>query len=185
MEKIKIGKKSWLTIIIGAVAIAVSGLSLTYFRQVNQYDQMREQYVQTQANLEQVQITTLLLNKAELEGELSEVTLQREKVQAQLSIPMASSIITKTLFGIAEKHNLEVRQMTSSVPSDETLEGVDLSQTTLAARIEGDSANFISFIVDLDRHFNTGVFRSVNMVIPEDPASASMEFSMYIYTIRR
>jgi hypothetical protein len=183
----KIGKKSWLAVVLGAVAIALVGLTVTYFRQVDQLHRMQEQFVQTQANLDQVQITKLLLNKESLETELKLVTVEMESARSLLNIPVSSSIVTKTLFDVARGHSLVVDQMTSSVPVLQKGQGIQLYQTILTARVEGDFSNFIDFFLDLDRHFSTGTVRSLMVTIPEDLVTdnASADFDMYIYSLRR
>jgi hypothetical protein len=184
---LKLSRKSWLTIIVGAVIIAVASLSLNYYQQVQRYNQINAQFVQTQKSLEKTQIPKLLSSKSELEAELSEKTLQLENTQARLSIPIASSIITKTLFDVADNHRLEVGEMTSSSPHTETLEGIKLSQTELTARVEGNLSDIIHFIIDLNKRFNTSVIRSVTVDVPKDSSeeNSSMVFKMDIYTIER
>ena len=73
------------------------------------------------------------------------------------------------------------------MPMDETLEGIELSQTSLTARVEGDSTNLVGFIIDIDRRFSTGVIRFVNIEYSQNPETenSSAEFTMYIYTTRR
>ncbi len=184
---LKLSKKSWLAIIIGAVIIAVAGLSVRYFHQINQYNKINEQLVQIRANLDKTQVSILQSNKTELEEELSEKTLQLENTQAQLSIPMASSIITKTLFDVADNHRLKVNEMASSLPQIQTQDGVKLSQTELTASVEGNLSDIIRFIIALDKRFSTGVIKSVVIEIPPDDieGDSSIDFKMDIYTVER
>jgi len=184
---LKLSKKSWLTIIIGTVVIAVAGLSVSYFQQINQYNKINEQLIQVRSNLEKTQVSILLSNKAELEEKISEKTLQLENAQAQLSIPMASSIITKTLFDVAEKHRLKVNEMTSSSPRIDNQAGVKLSQTELTACVVGNLSDIILFIIDLDKRFSTGVIKSVVIDMPNGDAGddTTIDFRMDIYTAER
>ncbi|MFC1920471.1 hypothetical protein ACFLYQ_01955 [Chloroflexota bacterium] len=187
VNSLRLSKRSWMIIIMGTLTIVIVTLSVIYFQQMQRYGLAREQLAQTQMTLEQAREIELASSKAEFEAELNDVVWQLETVEAQLSIPVASSVITKTLFDIAEKYNLVVNQMTSSLPIMENLIGVDISQTTLTARVEGDYANFIRFIIELDGQFKTGVIRSVtmNMPIGSDDVSPSVDFEMDIYTIKR
>jgi len=184
---LKLSKKSWLTIIIGIVIIVIASLSGSYFQQINRYNTTNEELAQLQTNLDKMQISVLLSNKTELEEELSEKTLQLEDAQAQLSIPMASSIITKTLFDVAGNHHLKVNEMTSSSPRTETQDGVSLSETELTARVQGNLSNIIRFIIDLDKRFSTGVIRSVVINVPDsdDEDDSTVDFRMEIYTLER
>jgi Tfp pilus assembly protein PilO len=174
-------------VVVGAVAIAVCGLSVLYFQQINQYNQMKARYIQTQTNLQHVQVDRLLADRSELEAELTEMTSRYEKLESQLAEPVVSSDVTKSLFDIAGEHNLTVSRMQSSVPSSEILEGVSLYQTTLTALVEGDSAGIIDFVVALDRNFSTGVITSVDIDIADDPATenSSVGFTMCIYATGR
>ena len=183
---IKLSKKSWITIIIGVVIIAVASLSVYYFQQINQYNKINEQLIQIRTNLEKTQVPLLQSNKTELEQELSAKTLQLENAQAQLSIPMASSIITKTLFDVADSHRLTVNEMSSSMPQTQSQSGVELSQTELTASVEGNLSDIIRFIIALDKRFSTGVIKSVVIEILDDiEGDSSIDFKMDIYNVER
>ena len=182
MISLKLSKKSWILIAACVFAIASAYLGVIHLQQVQQQKQLDEQFIQVQTNLENTQITKLISRRAELEAQLGEAKAQLEIKQAELSRPIESSTVARTLFDVAEAHGLEVTEMTSSVPSQESLEGVDFSLISLTARVEGNAPNMINFIIDLNTHFGTSVIRSAIITIPEDSERATVTVMMVIYT---
>ncbi len=180
----KPSKTGWIIIITVVFVIPVVSLAVILFYQVEQHKQLDEQLARTQTSLEKTQITQLILDKTALETRLNELISQLEVAQGIFSNPIGSSTVTQALFDIAEAHQMEVTEMTSSVPSEENFQGIAFSQILLTAHVEGDAANMVDFIIDLNNHFSTGVIKTVNVTITENLGveRAALDVNMTIYT---
>ncbi|MFC1918859.1 hypothetical protein ACFLUN_00985 [Chloroflexota bacterium] len=180
----KPSKTGWIIINTVVFVIAIVSLALVHFYQVQQHKQLDEQLAQTQTSLRETQINQLISDKTALEVRLNELISQLEVVQGIFSNPVGSSTITKALFDIAEAHQLEVTEMTSSVPTEEDFHGIVFSQILLTAHVEGDASNMVDFIIDLNNHFSTGKIKTVNITITENPGveRTALDVNMTIYT---
>ena len=163
----KISKKTWLVIVIGIFVVVGIGLNMVRSQQVQQQDELNAEFALTQLNLSRLQLEQLSSRQAELESQLSQATSQSEAVKAMFSQPIGSVAATTILFGIAEAHGVEVTEMTSSGLASDSLEGVTYSVISLAAKVEGDVPNLVSFVTKLNSYFTTGVVKSITITIPE------------------
>ena len=163
----KLSKKTWLVITSGIFVIALIGLGLLHYQQVQQHNQLNEELTLAQMKLNGFQLAQISDQQRELEDQLSQATSQFEAVKAMLSQPVGNIAASSILFDFAEAHELEVTEMTSSGPVTENLEEVTCSVISLTAKVEGDAHNLVSFIAKLNSHFTTGVVKSVEINIPE------------------
>ncbi len=163
----KISKKTWLVIVIGIFVVVGIGLNMVRSQQVQQQDELNAEFALTQLNLSRLQLEQLSSRQAELESQLSQATSQSEAVKAMFSQPIGSVAATTILFDIAKAHGVEVTEMTSSGLASDSLEGVTYSVISLAAKVEGDVPNLVSFVTKLNSYFTTGVVKSITITIPE------------------
>ena len=163
----KLSKKSLLVITAGIFVIALIGLGMVHYQQVQQHNQLNEELTLAQMKLNGFQLAQLSDQQGELEEQLSQATSQFEAVKAMLSQPVGNIAASSILFDFAEAHELEVTEMTSSGPVTENLEEVTCSVISLTAKVEGDVHNLVSFVAKLNSHFTTGVVKSVEINIPE------------------
>ena len=185
-KSLKLSRKSWMIIIFGTLTIAIASLGLNLYQQMDRYNRMKDSYLQTQDNLEKIQLTNLTATKSDLENTLVTVTSDLRIAESQFVRPVESSEIAQKLFDIAQKHSLQVSAMNSSVPFMETIGGISLWRTSFSARVEGDESNLIRFISDMDNNFTTGFITAAIINVPEDPLLVpSADFQMYIYTAKR
>jgi len=182
---LKISKKTWLIIAIGIFVIALAALYMAYNQQVSEQNQLNEQLALAQSRLSGVNPEKLSSQQAELEEQLSQATSQFEAVKTILSQPAGSITVTDTLFDIARVHGVEVTEMTSSGLTDASLEGVPCLVISVAAKVEGDVPNLVSFVVKLNSFLTTGAVESITITIPEtdsgEKASADIQLVAYTY----
>ncbi len=180
----KLSKTGLITIVACVLVIAIASLAIVHFKQFQQQKLLQEQLAQLQTNLGQAQTTGLVSDRTELETQLDEATSRLEIVQSMLSRPIESSVVTRSLFDLAENHGLEVTEMTYSIPSQGALAGVEFSLISLTARVEGDAADIIGFVIDLNNNFSTSIIETVTITVPDttNGEEATADIRMVIYT---
>lgn len=183
----KLSKTGLITIVACVLVIAIASLAIVHFKQFQQQKLLQEQLAQLQTNLGQAQTTKLVSDRVELETQLDEATSQLEIVQSMLSRPIESSVVTRGLFDLAENHGLEVTEMTYSIPSQGVLAGVEFSMISLTARVEGDAADIIGFVIDLNNNFSTSIIKTVAITVPDtaNGEKATADIRMVIYTYQK
>ena len=181
----KLSKRGWIITAMAVFVIATASLGIIYFQQFQRQEELDKQLAQAQTNLDNAQVTRLISDKAELEVRLVEATARLETVKGTLINQIESSTVVETLFDVAEAHNLEIIELTSSVSSKQNLAGVNFSAILLTARVKGNASNVIDFVIDLNNRFNTGVTGSVTVTIPEnsggDGTTVDVRMTIYSY----
>ncbi len=80
---------------------------------------------------------------------------------------------------MAKANGVEVTEIKSPGPAEDTLEGLPYWVTPLTAKVKGDLPKLVSFLLELNSYLETGVIKSVTT--GED---ASAEIQLVIYTYR-
>ena len=167
----KLGKKSWLFIGLGLFLIAFVGLWLAYSQQADMKSQLKEELAQAKARLSSIQIEQLTDEQGELEQQLEASMRQSESARETLSQPMNSIIISDILFSTAEANSVNITTISSSGASRVDLNGVPCRALSLTVNIEGEVADLIDFITELNGDFAITNVKTVSMEIPY-PAGA-------------
>lgn len=180
----KLSKIMLLVIAAGAFIIIAAALGVMAFGRVSEQDKLNEELTLAQSNLERVLQGTLSSQQKELEGQLSQATLQFEAVKAMLSQAVGNVAASSILFDIAKGHGLEVTELASPGLSSDSLEEITCSVMSLSATVEGEIPDLVSFITTLNTYFTTGVIKSVTITIPEDTSEdkASADIQLVVYT---
>jgi uncharacterized small protein (DUF1192 family)/phosphohistidine swiveling domain-containing protein len=182
---LKVSKKTWLVIGTGIFIIALAALGIVSFRQVHDKNQLNELLVSSQSVLQRNQFESLSSQQTELEERLSQITPEFEAVKAKLSQPVSSTAAASALFDVAKTYGLVVIEMTSSSPTNESVEGVTLSAMSVTAKVEGNMSKIGDFITALNNLLKTSAVKSVEITAPEmtngDNASASIQLVVYTY----
>lgn len=179
----KLSKRGWIITAMAVFIIVTASLAAIYFQQSQRQEELDNQLVQVQTDLENTQVTKLISDKAELVVKLEEATVRLETVKGTLTSRIENSAVIETLFDVAAAHNLEIIELTSSVPSKQNLAGVNFSAILLTTRVKGNTSNVIDFVIDLNDRFNTGVTGSVMVTIPENSGGdgTTVDIRMTIY----
>lgn len=181
----KLSKTSWLLLVIGIFIIALTGLGVVRYQQIQEANQLRKELALTGAELNRVQLEPLSSQREELETQLSQVIAQFEAAMATFSQSAGSISTIDILFDIAETHGVEIVELGSSGPVKGDLEGVPCSVLSLEVMAEGVVADLVGFITELNSAFATGVVQSVEIGIPgaigEVASSATIQLVIYTY----
>ena len=150
MKFLKLSKKSWLSIGIGVFLIALAGLGMVYSQHAGEKNQLKEELAQAKARLGSIQVEQLADERGELEQQLEATMEQSESARETLSQPMNSIIINDILFSTAEANSVNITSISLSGASRVTLAGVPCRALPVTANIEGEVANLIDFITELN-----------------------------------
>ena len=163
----KLGKTSWLILIVGVVIVAFASLGLAHSRQVSEHEQINEELTVAEMRLTNVQLKELQARKGELEAQLDESTAQLKAAEDNLSQSNESIDVTDFLFVIAQACGVVINDINSSDLSDDELAGVNCSVIRLSINVEGEVSSLIHFVARLNNDFTTGVVDSVDISIRE------------------
>ena len=182
----KLNKKIWVIIAVGIIVIALAGLGIARFQQIDEQKQLEEQLAQIQTLLKGIQLEQLSSQQAELEEQLNQITSQFEESRDILSQSSGSIAVSSILFDIAEAQGLEVTEVSSPGLTSENFSGTTYSVITLGATTEGEVSNLVEFVTELNNHLVTGVVRSIKIIIPEsdDGNKASVNIQLVVYFYR-
>jgi hypothetical protein len=146
--------------------VALAGLATTAYQQTEKQKALAAQLNNSQAKLQGIHLDSLSTQPADLENQLSQITPEYEQVKAKFERQFNSTTITSALFQMAESKGLAITAMTSSSPTIEKLEGVNLSTITLTAVVQGNAANLVNYIVELNSLLKTSTVKSVEISVP-------------------
>lgn len=180
----KINKTRFLWMAAGIAVIAIGGLGFMYWRQLERQDELTQKLTKPQGTPAQLEIISLVSQKTDLQAEIDAAQSQFEAMREVASRQIVSSTITRAIFDLAKKHEMEVTEMVSSAPARKNLDGVDFSVISLTVRAEGKDDKVVAFVSDLNGRFGTGAIDTVNITIPQDPTAGKTQVYavMSIYT---
>jgi type II secretory pathway pseudopilin PulG len=139
--KIKIDKKVWLIIVIVILVIAAVSLVRPFAQQVKQRKELSANLAAQQAS--QLKLTK---DKAALEGELEAAESLLNTSQAKFPESVESIEYGEDLFEIADDCNLELTQLSPSMPGTKTGGAVTYSVSTCVVMVQGDINDILDFI---------------------------------------
>ncbi len=183
MKVMKLSKKSWLSIGIGLFLIALVGLGMVYSQHAGVKNQLKEELAQARARLGSIQVEPLAGKQYELEQRLKTTIEQSESARETLSQPMNSIIINDILFSTAEANSVNITSISSSGAGRVILDGVPCRAFPITANIEGEVANLINFITELNGDLAIINLKTVSMEIPagDRRSTASIQIEAYTY----
>jgi len=182
---VKLGKKSYLFIIVGFFIIATVALWMVYSKQADIQKQLREELVSANSRLSLIEFEPLVNRQSELKQRLEQTVAEYEVVREKLVQPVESITISDILFSTAEANSVNVTEINSSGMTNVVLEGLPCQSLPLTATIEGDVNDLVAFITHLNVNLSTGVVKSVDIDIPDAAGSkkpsASIRMMIYRY----
>ena len=161
-------------------------LGMVYSQQSGVKKQLKEELTLANSRLGSIQIEQLTNQQGGLEQQLEETIKQSETARETLSQPMNSIIISDILFSTAEANSVNITEVSSPGMTSEELSGVPCLALPLTASVEGDLANLVAFITQLNGDLATGFVSSLDISIT-DPArnqKSSINIQVVIYTHR-
>jgi len=182
---LKLGKTSWLILSAGILIIVFGSLGGAGFQQVNERNQLDEEFSMTELRLDKLQVKQPYFQEEQLKEQLNQIILQLEAARDALHPSIKSTEVIDSLFGIAKACGVKIIAINSSGLASEELEGITCAVIRLALVVEGNVSQLIDFITELNSDFTTGVVSSTNIAIPattvEDRPSADIRLVIYSY----
>ncbi len=176
---LKLNKKTGLVIGSGILVIALAALFMVYSGKADEQKQLNEQFASVQSRLSGIQLAPLSAQQAELEKQLSQAMLQFEADKALFSELAGSTTVISTFLKVAKANGVEVTEITSPGPAEDTLEELACWVTPLTAKVKGELPNLVSFFLELNDSLTTGYIKSVTT-----GENASAEIQLRVYTYR-
>jgi len=162
----------------GVLIIAAAGLFMVYSGQLDEQTQLNEQLASAQSRLSGIQLEQLSAKQTELEEQLTQATSQFETAEALFSELEGSTTVISTFLEVAEANGLEVIEIKSPGPAEDKLGELDCWVVPLTAKVNGDTPNLVSFLLELNSSLVTGVIKSVTT---GENDSAEIELVVYTY----
>ena len=175
----KLSKKTGLVIGIGIFVIALAYLFMTYSGRTDEQKQLNEQLASAQSRLSGIRLEQLSSQQAELEKQLSQATSQFEAAKSVFSELAGNTTAISIFFKVAKANGVEVTEVKSPGPAEDTLEGLACWVTPLTAKVKGELPSLVSFFLELNDYLETGVIKSLTT-----GENASAEIQLVIYTYR-
>ena len=190
MAKLKLSKTSWLILAAGVFVVILAGLGLTRSQQLRDQTALDDAISITKTRLDNLEVTSLERELAELQRQIDESTLELSEVKDRLRNTVVSVDVTDEFFRIAQYSNVEVMNFRTTPQNKGNLGSVDCLMTTIDAGIRGTTSALIDFIINLNNGYTTGVVKSIVINIPEDDlledsqsgnSTTSISMSIYSY----
>jgi ABC-type transporter Mla subunit MlaD len=139
--KIKISKKVWLIIGIAIFVIALVSLVRIYTQQVKEQDQLR-----TSLAAQQTLLRGLTASKNETEKQLAQAESLFNTSRVKFPESVESIEYGEDLFKIADDCNVDLTQLSLSMPTDKTGEAVTYSVSSFVIEVQGNVNDVLDFI---------------------------------------
>ncbi len=159
----KLGKTSWIIIIIGVVIVAFASVGVTRSRLISEHNQINDDLSVAEKRLDTVQVKDLHSQQSELDTQLDEASSRLTAAKNAMHWPNESIDVTDFLFKIAEGCGVKLTNIQSSGLSSEKLGGINCSAIKLTIMADGDVLNLIDFVIKLNTDFTTGIVNSVDI----------------------
>jgi len=180
----KIGKKSWFTVIIGFFIIVVTSISFIYLQRAQEQAQLKEDLISARSRLSSVNVETLTHRKNVLEEDLSQLYVLYEADKEKFVQSIENIAVSGILYSIARANSVNITNVNSSDVFNEEVEGVLCRALALNAKVQGDVDNLVAFITQLNNDLATAVVKSVSIDISTSGNNqmSSADIKMVIYT---
>ncbi len=177
----KISRKVWL--ILGAVIFVIALVSLVriYTQQVKEQDQLRTSLAAQQALLHQ-----LTIQESDQQNKLNAAESLLEASRVKFPESVESIEYGEDLFNIADDCNVELTQLSPSMPTARTAGAVTYSVFSFSMVVQGDVNNILDFINALRtgdgfRQAWSAEVNSVSIDFGDTGAVAAISVDIYSY----
>jgi hypothetical protein len=160
---VKLGKTSWLILILGVFIIAFGSLGITRAQQVEEQNELEDTLSVAEKRLANLQLRDLQTEKLNLEQQLAQAELQLEQSREALRHPITSIDVTDALFKVAGDCEVKITEISSSGVGTEALENINCSVIKLNIGVEGEVLKLIDFVTQLNTDFPTGLVKSADI----------------------
>jgi hypothetical protein len=160
---VKLGKTSWIFLVIGVVLIASVFLSLTYSRQRDEQSQVNSQLTAAKQKLALSNNDELLAQKEQINKQIDSYYAQIDSTKSKLSSSKDSISATNDILFAAQTTGVEVVGIDSPGLSTEQLRGTLCETLTINIQVAGDVVSIGAFVKELSRIFPTSIAQTVQV----------------------
>jgi hypothetical protein len=157
----KMGKKTWIILLIGALVVGGASLGLTLNQQTTQKNDIQKQLTSAKAKLTALDNEKLILQKEALNLKITDYAAQHKEIEAKLYFPDDNINITDSLIQDALECDVDLLELSSPGLGSGSLEGVEFETMDMAIKAQGTSDNIANFVYSLKKVFPTCEINSV------------------------
>jgi hypothetical protein len=177
----KISKKVWLIIGIAIFVIALVSLVRIYTQQVREQEQLKISLAAQQALL-----LTLTTQESDQQNRLNAAESLLEASRVKFTESVESIEYGEDLFNIADDCNVELTQLSPSMPTARTVGAVTYFVASFGVQVQGDMENILDFINALRTGDGfklpwSAEVNSVSIDIGDAGAVATINLNIYSY----
>jgi TolA-binding protein len=171
----KLSKTAQWILAIGILAVLLVTAAVVYARQTVERSQLDSDIAQ--ANQDFVKYTAV---KGELQTRLSQAESRLSSLQSEFYESTQSIEIDEGLFETAEDANVRLTDISCSVPSRQTVNGIACQTFSLSLTVEGaNMAELLNFTTKLGNRFPDATIESPRISISEEVSTLTFGLTVY------
>jgi len=172
----KLSKTAQWILAIGILAVLLVSAGVVYARQAVERSQLNSDVAR--ANQDFVRYTAA---KGDLQTRLSQAESQLSSLQSEFHESTQSIEIDEGLFETADDANVSLTDISCSVPSRQTVNGIACQVFSLSLTVEGDNmAQLLGFTTKLGDRFPDATIESPRISISEERSTLNLKLTVYV-----
>lgn len=168
----KLSNAKWFLILIGVVVIASAALGMVYSQETDKQSLIDQDLAQAQLILSRY-AGNLQAEKQALTENMTRARNEIDALKPILSPPIESIEAIDNLFRVAQDCNMQILNVTASVPGKDKLNGANYATIQLGVKVQGNQTGILSFITEWTKTYPTGVIQSVETALSPTNQGAS------------
>ena len=176
----KISKATRWILTVGILAILLTGLGITYARQIAEQRELSTNTAQARQDFIKYTTQRKELEKG-LEPRLEQAKSSIASLQDEFRQYTESIEINEALFEAADDTNVTITKLSSSPPEEEELNGITYQVFTLSLTAEGKPVALLNFMWKLSDKFPSSNINSIKVTISDEEGSLSLSLKIYAY----
>jgi hypothetical protein len=177
----KISKASWMILGAGVFIIALAGLGVARYGQVQEQNKADGELAVTNARLSNLRIAPVQAQIEELQQEVNDAQSLTEEIKAKLIQSIISVDVADKFYEVAGFYSVNVTSISTSTNSEQPFANIPCDVISLSASASGTVENIIDFVKGLNDNFTTGFIRSAQVDI-HDPLDSVVSIQMIVYS---
>ncbi len=184
MKGFKVSKTSWLILSAGIFIVVLACLGVARSGQIKEKDNMSEELSLSSTRLDNIELTGLQVQSAELQEQLKESREQLDGAKDKLRQSAISVDVTDKLYEIGKYYGVSITVMGTTSTQEGSFQGVTCSMISLNAEVTGSLSDIIDFITGLNNNFATGFIRSAQIGVADEAGgnTSSAGINMVVYS---
>jgi hypothetical protein len=179
----KISKASWMILGAGVFIIALTGLGVARYGQVQDQKKLTSDLALSTSRLNNLQVVSAQPQIDDLENDVADVQKQVEEIKVKLLQSVISVDVTDKFYEIAGFYNVTVNSIGTSTLSEQPFADISCDVISLSATVNGTMDKIVDFVKGLNDNFSTGFIRSAQ-INASDPLDTSVSVQMIVYSYR-